>query len=61
MRNRPLRLARPAARVSVGDLVGTMRDRAASLPQAQRQVATLMLADPEAALRANVADLAWRA
>src|SRR5437867_5007283 len=42
MRTRPLRLARAATRVSVGDLVGTMRERAASLPQAQRQVAALM-------------------
>ena len=45
----------------VGDLLLTMRERAQSLSQGQRQVAAVMLADPDFALRANVDALARRA
>src|SRR6266702_2279735 len=45
----------------VGDLLLTMRERAQSLSQEQRQVAAVMLADPDFALRANVDALARRA
>ncbi len=45
----------------LGDLLATMRERADALPPAQRQVAAVMLEDPEFAVRANVEDLARRA
>src|SRR5438445_3245958 len=45
----------------VGDLLLTMRERADTLSQGQRQVAASMLADPEFAVRANVDALARRA
>jgi RpiR family carbohydrate utilization transcriptional regulator len=45
----------------VGDLLVAMRGRAASLSQAQQQVAATILGDPEFALRANVDALARRA
>jgi RpiR family carbohydrate utilization transcriptional regulator len=52
---------RNALRLVVGDVLGAMRDRAGTLPQAQQQVAAAMLEDPEFALRANVDALARRA
>jgi RpiR family transcriptional regulator, carbohydrate utilization regulator len=52
---------RPSPRSPIGDLVTTIRARAAALPQAQQQVAAAMLADPEFAVRASVDDLARRA
>jgi RpiR family transcriptional regulator, carbohydrate utilization regulator len=48
-------------RSPVGDLLVAMRERAATLSQAQQQVAAAMLDDPEFALRANVDALARRA
>src|SRR6266436_4069474 len=42
----------------VGDLLLTMRERAESLSQRQQQVAAVMLADPDFAVRANVDALA---
>ena len=45
----------------VGDVLLTMRERADALSQGQQQVAAVMLADPEFALRANVDALARRA
>jgi RpiR family carbohydrate utilization transcriptional regulator len=45
----------------VSDLLAVMRERSASLSQAQRQVAVAMLHDPEFALHANVDALARRA
>jgi RpiR family carbohydrate utilization transcriptional regulator len=53
--------SRTKPRSNVGDLVALIRDRSDALPTAQRQVAHLLVADPEFALRANVADLAMRA
>src|SRR4029077_17933926 len=52
---------RSPARPPVGDLLVAMRERSASLSQAQRQVAAAMLDDPEFALHANVDALARRA
>jgi RpiR family carbohydrate utilization transcriptional regulator len=52
---------RQLQRSPIGDLVATIRERAAALPQAQRQVAAAMLADPEFAVRASVDNLARRA
>jgi len=52
---------RKTLRTPVGDLLVAMRERAASLSQAQQQVAAAMLDDPEFALRANVDALARRA
>ena len=46
---------------SVGDVLLTMRERAGALSPGQRQVAAVMLADPEFAVRANVDALARRA
>src|SRR5207302_310615 len=45
----------------VGDLLLTIRERAAALTKGQQQVAAAMLADPDFALRANVDALARRA
>ena len=45
----------------VGDLLLTMRERAATLSKAQQQVAATVLDDPQFALRANVDALARRA
>ncbi len=45
----------------VSDLLLTMRERAESLSQGQQQVAAVMLADPDFAVRANVDALAHRA
>ena len=45
----------------MSDLLAVMRERSASLSQAQRQVAVAMLHDPEFALHANVDALARRA
>ena len=52
---------RKTDRAPQGDLLVAMRERSASLSQAQRQVAAAMLDDPEFALRANVDALARRA
>ena len=52
---------RLAPRLPDGDILVTIRRRAAALPQAQRQVATAMLEDPAFAVRANVDDIARRA
>ncbi|MEP7083765.1 MAG: MurR/RpiR family transcriptional regulator [Betaproteobacteria bacterium] len=53
--------ARQHRRAPAGDLLAAMRERTASLSQAQQQVATAMLDDPDFALRANVDALARRA
>ena len=45
----------------VGDLLLTIRERAAALSHGQQQVAATMLADPDFALRGNVDTLARRA
>src|SRR5450631_4590009 len=45
----------------VSDVLLTMRERADTLSQGQRQVAAVMLADPDFAVRANVDALARRA
>lgn len=52
---------RKTDRTPVSDLLVAMRERSASLSQAQQQVAAAMLDDPEFALRANVDALARRA
>lgn len=56
-----MRSRRPSHRPRVADVVALVRERQASLPPAQRQVAELLLADPELVLHANVGDLAQRA
>ena len=53
--------SRKTDRTPQGDLLVAMRERSASLTQAQQQVAAAMLDDPEFALRANVDALARRA
>jgi len=44
-----------------GDLLAAIRERADTLPQAQQQVAAVVLEDPAFAVRANVDDIARRA
>ena len=52
---------RASARAVAVDLVAMIAEHSAMLAPAQRQVATLVVAEPEFALHANVADLAARA
>lgn len=50
-----------SSRPPVGDPLTMIRDQVVALPSAQQRVATLVLANPEFAVHANVADLASQA